>query len=139
DKDLVIETLTQDKTDLNNKITRQDQIIKTQKQTLEDKDLVIEDRDRTIVTLTETEEINLKQKKYLYNKINKISGQKQLMFSKKIKFFNLIKQYLKNFGLIKNQTWKLLFQQYSQIYFIIMLFTINILFYSLLIKNFKSY
>ncbi|MDV3160269.1 MAG: hypothetical protein Q8787_02130, partial [Sweet potato little leaf phytoplasma] len=79
--------------------------------------------------LTETEEINFEQKKYLYNKINKISEQ-QLTFSKKI--INLMKQYLKNLYLINNQIWKLLFQQYSRMYFIIILCVINILFYFLL-------
>ncbi|MDV3143911.1 MAG: hypothetical protein Q8830_03055, partial [Candidatus Phytoplasma australasiaticum] len=131
-------------------IKKGDQIIEAQKQNIEDRVLVIEngdqiiearektieDRDRTIVILTKTEEINFEQKKYLYNKINKISEQ-QLTFSKKI--INLIKQYLKNLYLINNQIWKLLFQQYSRMYFIIILCVINILFYFLLIKNFKSY
>ncbi|MDV3152985.1 MAG: hypothetical protein Q8755_01115 [Candidatus Phytoplasma australasiaticum] len=73
------------------------------------------------------------KKTYFYNKIS----EQQLTFSKKI--INLIKQYLKNLYLINNQIWKLLFQQYSRMYFIIILCLINILFYFLLIKNFKSY
>ncbi|MDV3150448.1 MAG: hypothetical protein Q8828_02245, partial [Candidatus Phytoplasma australasiaticum] len=126
DQEKTIAKLNKDKTDLE---TAKNQVITEQSQT-------IEDRDRTIVILTETEEINFEQKKYLYNKINKISEQ-QLTFSKKI--INLIKQYLKNLYLINNQIWKLLFQQYSRMYFIIILCVINILFYFLLIKNFKSY
>ncbi|MDV3138541.1 MAG: hypothetical protein Q8732_01860, partial [Candidatus Phytoplasma australasiaticum] len=140
DQEKTIAKLNKDKTDLETAKTdletaktdletAKNQVITEQSQT-------IEDRDRTIVILTETEEINFEQKKYLYNKINKISEQ-QLTFSKKI--INLIKQYLKNLYLINNQIWKLLFQQYSRMYFIIILCVINILFYFLLIKNFKSY
>ncbi|MDV3204310.1 MAG: hypothetical protein Q8894_00725, partial [Sweet potato little leaf phytoplasma] len=149
-RDLTIEAQKQTIEDRDLTIKKGDQIIEAQKQSSEDRVLVIDnrdltieaqkqtikDRDRTIVILTETEEINFEQKKYLYNKINKISEQ-QLTFSKKI--INLMKQYLKNLYLINNQIWKLLFQQYSRMYFIIILCVINILFYFLLIKNFKSY
>ncbi|MDV3199356.1 MAG: hypothetical protein Q8874_02040, partial [Sweet potato little leaf phytoplasma] len=149
-RDLTIEAQKQTIEDRDLTIKKGDQIIEAQKQSSEDRVLVIdnrdltieaqkqtiEDRDLTIVILTETEEINFEQKKYLYNKINKISEQ-QLTFSKKI--INLMKQYLKNLYLINNQIWKLLFQQYSRMYFIIILCVINILFYFLLIKNFKSY
>ncbi|MDO8024123.1 hypothetical protein, partial [Candidatus Phytoplasma fabacearum] len=118
-----ITQLNQDKTDL-----------ETAKNALETaKNKIISDREQTIVTLTENEEINFEQKKYLYNKINKIPKQKKLMFSNK--FISLIKQYLKNFSLINNKTWKLL----CKIYFIIILCVINILFYSLLIERFKSH
>ncbi|MDO8054229.1 hypothetical protein OC707_02085, partial ['Opuntia sp.' phytoplasma] len=108
-------------------------IVEEQKQTIKD---LTDTKQKELDDLTEIEETNIKQKKYLYNKINKIPEKKIIFYNK---FVNLIKQYLKNLGLINNQTWKLLFRQYSQIYFIIILCAINILFYSLLIKRFKSY
>ncbi|MDV3157477.1 MAG: hypothetical protein Q8760_01950 [Candidatus Phytoplasma australasiaticum] len=158
-QDQTITDLNQDKTDLNKKVAKQDQTITdlnkdktdrktTKNQVIGDREQIITTRYQTILDLNKVKKNaeshvtkqkyilpkNVEKKTYLYNKINKIPEQ-QLTLSKKI--INLIKQYLKNIYLINNQIWKLLFQQYSRIYFMIILCVINILFYLLLIKNFK--
>ncbi|MDV3157500.1 MAG: hypothetical protein Q8889_02130, partial [Candidatus Phytoplasma australasiaticum] len=71
-----------------------------------------------------------------YQQKNTILKQKQLSLSQKL--IKLTHKYLTNIYSINIQTWIFVFKKYSQIYLLIILCMINILFYLLLRNNFKS-
>ncbi|MDV3161648.1 MAG: hypothetical protein Q8764_02045 [Pigeon pea little leaf phytoplasma] len=71
-----------------------------------------------------------------YQQKNKIIQKQQLSLSQKL--IKLAHKYLTKIYSINVQKWIFVFKKYSQIYLLIILCMINILFYLLLINNFKS-